>query len=70
MAPGAGYKLVYPVADPATGEILFDEGHLLSKEDARQLDAVGVGEVTIDVEGQPLRVMSNKMCDSQALCGL
>ena len=60
---GAGYKLVYPVADPATGEILFDEGHLLSKEDARELDAVGVGEVTIDVEGQPLRVMSNKMCD-------
>ncbi len=59
----AGYKLVYPVADPATGEILFDEGHLLSKEDARELDAVGVGEVTIDVEGQPLRVMSNKMCD-------
>ena len=45
----AGYKLVYPVADPATGEILFDEGHLLSKEDARDLDAVGVGEVTIDV---------------------
>ncbi len=59
----AGYKLVYPVADPATGEILFDEGHLLSKEDARELDAVGVGEVTIDVEGQSLRVMSNKMCD-------
>ncbi len=24
---------------------------------------MGVGEVTIDVEGQPLRVMSNKMCD-------
>ena len=59
----AGYKLVYPVADPATGEILFDEGHLLSKDDARELDAVGVGEVTIEVDGEPLRVMSNKMCD-------
>ena len=59
----AGYKLVYPVADPATGEILFDEGHLLSKEDARLLDTVGVGEVTIDVDGDPLRVTSNKMCD-------
>ena len=59
----AGYKLVYPVADPATGEILFDEGHLLSKEDARLLDTVGVGEVTIDVEGQSLKVMSNRMCD-------
>ena len=59
----AGYKLVYPVADPATGELLFDEGHLLSKDDARLLDTVGVGEVTIDVEGNPLRVMSNRMCD-------
>ena len=59
----AGYKLVYPVADPATGEILFDEGHLLSKEDARLLDTVGVGEVTIEVEGQNLKVMSNRMCD-------
>ena len=59
----AGYKLVYPVADPATGEILFEEGHLLSKEDARRLDTVGVGEVTIDVEGTPLKVMSNRMCD-------
>ena len=58
-----GYKLVYPVAAPATGELLFDEGHLLTKDDARLLDAVGVAEVTIDVEGQPLRVMSNKMCD-------
>ena len=58
-----GYKLVYPVADPATGELLFDEGHLLTKDDARLLDTVGVGEVTIDVEGAPLRVMSNKLCD-------
>ena len=58
-----GYKLAYPVADPATGELLFDEGHLLTKDDARLLDTVGVGEVTIDVEGAPLRVMSNKMCD-------
>ncbi|WP_300344961.1 DNA-directed RNA polymerase subunit beta [uncultured Oscillibacter sp.] len=58
-----GHKLVYPVADPATGEILFDEGYLLTKEDARELDAVGVSDVTIDVDGAPLRVTSNGMCD-------
>ena len=58
-----GRKLVYPVADPATGEILFDEGYLLTKEDARTLDAVGVSDVTIDVDGTPLRVTSNGMCD-------
>ncbi len=58
-----GRKLAYPVADPATGEILFDEGYLLSKEDARTLDAAGVSDVTIDVDGTPLRVISNGMCD-------
>ena len=58
-----GYKLACPAADPATGELLFDEGHVLTKADARLLDTVGVAEVTIDVEGTPLRVMSNKMCD-------
>ncbi len=58
-----GYKLAPPVADPATGELLFDEGHLLSKEDARLLDTVGVAEVVILVDDQPLRVQSNKMCD-------
>ena len=58
-----GYKLAQPVADPATGELLFDEGHLLSKEDARLLDTVGVAEVVILVDDQPLRVQSNKMCD-------
>ena len=58
-----GRKLVYPAADPATGEILFEEGHLLSKEDARLLDAAGVCDVTIDVDGTPLRVTSNGMCD-------
>ncbi len=58
-----GYKLLYPVADPATGEMLFDEGHVLSKEDAQLLDTVGVSEVTIDAEGESLRVISNGMCD-------
>ena len=58
-----GYKLVYPVADPATGEILFEDGHVLTKEEARLLDTVGAGEVTIEVDGAPLRVLSNKMCD-------
>ncbi|MBQ7778633.1 MAG: DNA-directed RNA polymerase subunit beta [Oscillibacter sp.] len=59
----AGYNLLQPVADPATGEILFEDGYVLSKEDARLLDTVGVAEVTIEVDGVPLRVMSNKMCD-------
>ncbi len=59
--PATGELL--PVIHPATGEVLFEAGHLLTKEDAKLLDAVGVYEVTIDVEGEPLRVQSNRMCD-------
>ena len=58
-----GHKLVLPVADPSTGEILFDAGHVLSVEEAKSLDAAGVAEVTIDADGEPLKVISNKMCD-------
>ena len=59
----SGCRLVYPAADPVTGEILFDQGHLLSKEDAQLLDAVGVPEVTVEYNGQNIKVTSNRMCD-------
>ena len=59
----SGCRLVYPAADPATGEILFDQGHLLSKEDAQLLDAAGVPEVAVEYNGQNIKVTSNKMCD-------
>ena len=56
-------KLVYPVADPRTGEILFEAGHVVTGEEAAELDAIGVNEVTIDAGGQPMHVFSNHMVD-------
>ena len=58
-----GQKLVYPVADPRTGEIVFDAGHIVTDEEAREMDAIGVNEVTIDVDGRTMRVFSNHMVD-------
>ena len=58
-----GQKLVYPVADPRTGEILFDAGHIVTDEEAREMDAIGVNDVTIDVDGRTMRVFSNHMVD-------
>ena len=59
-----GQKLAMPVADPATGEILFDEGRVLTGEDCRQMDAIGVGEVSVKLEnGDVIRVFTNQMCD-------
>ena len=60
----AGQKLAFPVADPATGEILFDEGHVLTRDEGQLLDTVGVSEVTLALDnGTTIKVTSNRMCD-------
>ncbi|MBR3560082.1 MAG: DNA-directed RNA polymerase subunit beta [Oscillospiraceae bacterium] len=58
-----GQKLLFPVADPRTGEILFDAGHVMTGEEADELDAIGVNDVTLDLDGRSLRVFSNHMVD-------
>ena len=58
-----GQKLSFPVADPRTGEILFDTGHIVTDEEAREMDAIGVNDVTIEVDGRTMRVFSNHMVD-------
>ena len=55
--------LLAPAVHPVTGEILFEEGHLLTRNEARELDAVGVNEVVVDVDGKPMKIFSNHMCD-------
>ena len=57
-------KLALPVADPATGEILFDEGHGLTGKECRELDAIGVAEVSVLADdGATVRIFTNRMCD-------
>ena len=59
-----GQQLAMPVADPATGEILFDEGHVLTGAECRELDAIGVAEVSVKLDsGDVIRVFTNRMCD-------
>ena len=59
-----GQKLAEPVADPATGELLLEEGHVLSGGDCRTLDAIGVGMVKVRLEnGEVIRIFTNRMCD-------
>ena len=47
----AGQVLSRPVADPRTGEILLEAGALLSREDAKMLEAKGVDTVWITPAG-------------------
>ena len=64
-----GQKLSFPVADPRTGEILFDAGHIVTDEEAREMDAIGVNDVTIEVDGRTMRVFSNHMVDLDRFVG-
>ena len=59
-----GQKLAMPVANPATGEIMHDAGHVLTGQECRELDAIGVSEVTVELDsGATVKVFTNKMCD-------
>ena len=57
----AGHTLAETVADPLTGEIVFEEGRVLSRDDALLLDELCVNIVYLDVEGKKVKVFSNGM---------
>ncbi|MGE4548525.1 MAG: DNA-directed RNA polymerase subunit beta [Intestinibacillus sp.] len=60
----AGHKLLEMVVDPMTGEILAEEGEILTRERARELERHGVHGVTIEsAEGKPVKVFGNGMVD-------
>ncbi|MBP3579879.1 MAG: DNA-directed RNA polymerase subunit beta, partial [Clostridia bacterium] len=67
----AGFRLARPVCCPFTGEILFDEGALLSRADAEKIENAGVTEVflyTQDAEKTTeFKVFTNKMVDMTKL---
>ena len=60
----SGQKLAMPIVDPTTGEILAEPGVVLTREQARELEAKGVNEAVLDLEGGvQLKVFSNNMVD-------
>ena len=59
----SGHKLAMPVTDPDTGEILAEAGEVLSRARADEIQAAGVCEAWIDVEGKAVRVFTNGMVD-------
>ena len=49
------------VADPMTGEILAEPGEVLTREKAELISARGVNGVTVEHEGERIRIFSNGM---------
>ena len=60
----AGQKLLYPIADPRTGEMLAEEGEIVTREKAEKLEKAGVSVAYVTVEGdRTVKIISNGMVD-------
>ncbi|MBQ3603163.1 MAG: DNA-directed RNA polymerase subunit beta [Clostridia bacterium] len=59
----AGYRAAEMIISPATGELLCEEGELITKEKAYEIEQAGVKKAYIDLEGTKLCVISNGMVD-------
>ena len=58
-----GHKLMRPVANPLTGEIMAEIGEVISTDKGFEIEQAGVGEVFLDVEGREVKVIGNQMVD-------
>ncbi len=60
----ANQTLAEPIADPSTGEILADEGEIISKERAMEIEDAGVTVAFVKApNGNPVKIISNGMVD-------
>ncbi len=58
----AGFKLAAPAVSRTTGEVVYDEGVTLTREQADELDALGVTELVLLAEdGAKVKVFTNGM---------
>ena len=66
----AGLTLTRPVISPVTGELLFEDGHLLTKDDALAVEHAGVCEVYVKTEdAEEVKVFSNGAVDPVYILG-
>ncbi|MGM9652101.1 MAG: DNA-directed RNA polymerase subunit beta [Eubacteriales bacterium] len=66
----AGHTLSRPAVSPLTGEILFDEGTVLSVEDALAIEHAAINEAYLRLEdGTEVKVFSNNTIEPQYILG-
>ena len=67
----AGHTLTRPVINPITGELMFDAGKELSREEALEIEDAGVTEAYVKVgEDKECKVISNGMVDCKKIFGI
>jgi len=66
----AGRKLASPVVSPLTGEFLFDEGTVLTRDDALTIEHNAVNDVSIMLDnGDIVKVFSNNTIEPEYVLG-
>ena len=61
----AGQQLARPIVNPLTGELMAEEGQVVSRELAREIDDAGVSVAYVTVNEREVKVISNGMVDIQ-----
>lgn len=56
-------KLFENVFNEETGEVLAEKGEILTKEKIKEIEKAGINHVVVDVEGEPVKIISNGMVD-------
>ena len=65
-----GQKLAAPAISPLTGEILFEAGKVLSREDAHKIENAGINDVRIELDnGKIIKVLSNNTIFPEHILG-
>ncbi len=61
-----GFRLAAPIINDLTGEIIAEEGELMTKQRALEVEQAGAKVAYVSVEGreEPVKVISNHMVDS------
>ena len=65
----SGCQLAENVVDPFTGEIIAEEGQILSRTDAQRISDSGVISVQLILDGKKVKVFSNGMVDITLFIG-
>lgn len=58
-----GYKLGENIVNAQTGEILAEEGQVLTRDEAQKIQDMGVNQVVLNVDGKKVKVIGNKVVD-------
>ncbi len=58
-----GRKLFDNVFNEETGEVLAEKGEILTKEKIKEIEKAGINHIVLDIEGEPVKIISNGMVD-------